>query len=153
MVAAAAATLVFAIPFRLFGFSLPEPVFPVALAFAWAVIRPSVLGPFALLLIGLFLDLFWGGPVGLWSLALILAYTLALFARSLMVGQSAAILFGWYLTTAGGAFGCAYFFTLLDAKLSPNALAVLWQFLITTALFPLSYMLIERFEDADVRFR
>lgn len=153
MLVAAAATLVFAIPFRLFGLALPEPVFPVALAFAWAVIRPSVLGPFCLLLIGLFLDLFWGGPVGLWSLALILAYTLALFARSLMVGQSAAILFGWYLATTGVAFGCAYLFTLMDAKQSPNAVAVAWQLLVTAALFPASYVLIERFEDADVRFR
>ena len=41
-----------ATPIRIFGFALPEPVFPLVLAFAWAVIRPSVLPPFALLAAG-----------------------------------------------------------------------------------------------------
>ncbi len=46
---------------------LPEPVFPMAPAFAWAMIRPSVLAPLVLLVMGLFLDLLWGGPIGLWA--------------------------------------------------------------------------------------
>ena len=56
-------TILFGIPLRVFGLQLPEPVFPMAAAFAWAVIRPSVLAPFAVLLMGLFLDYFWGGPI------------------------------------------------------------------------------------------
>jgi rod shape-determining protein MreD len=59
---AVVATIVFAIPIKVFGLQLPEPVFPMVLAFAWAVIRPSVIAPFVLMLLGLFLDLFWGGP-------------------------------------------------------------------------------------------
>ena len=153
MLLAIVATILFAIPFRIFTLALPEPIFPMALAFAWAVIRPSVLGPFAVLLIGLFLDLFWGGPIGLWPLSLLAAYSLVLMSRNLMAGQSAEILFGWYLAATGLAMGCAYFATLLTAGTLPNALGTVWQYLITAALFPVSYRLIERFEDADVRFR
>jgi rod shape-determining protein MreD len=36
------ATVLMATPVRLFGFGLPEPVWPMALAFAWPVIRPSI---------------------------------------------------------------------------------------------------------------
>ena len=146
-------SIFFAIPLRIFTLAMPEPIFPVALAFAWAVIRPSVLGPFAVLLLGLFLDLFWGGPIGLWPLSLLLSYSLILMSRSLMVGQGVEILFGWYLAATALAMGCAYFATLLTAEGLPNALGTLWQYLVTAALFPLSYRLIERFEDADVRFR
>src|SRR5690606_27819707 len=78
------ATLVLAVPLRLFGFRLPEPVFAFIPAFAWAVIRPSVLGPLLLLLLGLFLDLFWGGSLGLWAVSLVAAYGLTLITRSAM---------------------------------------------------------------------
>jgi rod shape-determining protein MreD len=35
----------------------------------------------------------------------------------------------------------------------PNLIAVGWQFLVTAALYPFAHILIERYEDADVRFR
>ena len=147
------ATVIIAAPARFLGFSLPEPVFPMVLAFAWAVIRPSLLGPWLLLATGLFLDLFWGGPLGLWGLSLLIAYAVSLTARSLMVGQDVRVLWGWYLVANLTAFGSAYFFLLLDARTAPNLISVGWQLVVSAALFPAAYRLIERFEDADVRFR
>ena len=75
---------------------LPEPVFPLALAFAWAVIRPSVLPPFALLVMGLFLDVFWGGPQGLWPLCLLATYAAVLAVRRLILGQDFIVMWAWY---------------------------------------------------------
>ena len=72
------ATILLGIPLHVFTLQLPEPVFPLALAFAWAVIRPSILAPFGILLLGLFLDVFWGGPLGLWALCLLVAYGISL---------------------------------------------------------------------------
>jgi len=40
-------SILFAIPLRIFGFRLPEPLFAMPMVFAWAIIRPSVLAPFA----------------------------------------------------------------------------------------------------------
>jgi rod shape-determining protein MreD len=153
MLVCAAAMVLVAIPFRLFGFALPEPVFPMVLAFAWAVIRPSILGPLALFLIGMFTDLFWGGPVGLWTLSLLLAYLGILVARTLMVGQSGRVLWGWYIVCCLFAFGCAYVFTMMNSDAAPNLYAVGFQLLVTTLLYPFAHRLIDRFEDADVRFR
>lgn len=153
MVLCVLVTLVFAAPLRVYSLALPEPLFPMVLAFAWAVIRPSVIAPFAILGVGLFNDLFWGGPLGLWALSLLLAYLLALSTRSLMVGQSGRVLWGWYAAMSLLAFGFAYVFTLLGSRVVPNLAAAGLQFLVTICLYPAAHLLIDRFEDADVRFR
>ena len=146
-------TVLFGIPVRVFGLQLPEPIFPMAAVFAWAVIRPSVLAPFAVLLMGLFLDYFWGGPIGLWALSLLVAYGVALGARSIMAGQSRAILWAWYGVVTAAAMMLACLFVMLDAKSTPSLVSMGWQFLATIILYPFSHRLIEMFEDADVRFR
>jgi rod shape-determining protein MreD len=151
--ACVAATILLATPLRLFGLGLPEPVFPLALAFAWAVIRPSMLAPFTLLLLGLFLDLWWGGPVGLWAVALLAAYGVTLSVRRVLTGLGWWGLGAWYAVAVALAMGAAYLMTVMDTKGQPSVIAVFWQFLASLVLFPFAHRLIERFEDADVRFR
>ncbi len=147
------ATLLFAAPIRIFGLALPEPVFALVPAFSWAVIRPSVLAPFGVLLLGLFLDLFWGGPMGLWALSLLLAYAMALAMRNMMTGQSRAMMWAWFASAVAVSMLGGYLFTMLDSLAMPSILSVFWQFLATALLFPFAHRLIDRFEDADVRFR
>ncbi len=148
-----AATVLFAVPIEVLGLRLPEPVFPLVLAFAWAVIRPSVLAPFLLLILGLFLDLFWGGPAALWALSLLAAYAMALIGRGVINGQGPAMSLFWYILTLASAFGPAYGLVVFLGLTPPNLIALFWQFLATSLLYPLAHHLIERFEDADVRFR
>lgn len=147
------ATLLFAAPIRVFGLQLPEPVFPMAPAFAWGVLRPSSAAPFALLGMGLFLDLVWGSPTGLWSIALIAAYVTVLFSRNMMTGQSRSMMWTWFTAACAVAVGTAYLATCLDAGVAPNLVSTLWQLAPTMLLYPFAHRLIERFEDADVRFR
>ena len=146
-------TVLFGIPLRAFGLQLPQPVFPMTLAFAWAVIRPSILAPFAILLLGLFLDLFWGGPMGLWALCLLIAYGVALAGRNMMAGQGRLILWAWYGLTTATALVAGYLFVMLDSRSTPGLIPMAWQFLATIVLYPFSQRLIDLFEDADVRFR
>lgn len=153
MLLCVAAVVVLAMPVRVFGLALPEPVLPMLLAFSWAVIRPSVLGPVALFLLGLFVDLFWGAPLGLWTFSLLAAYFVALLARNLILGQSGRVLWGWYAAVSVVAFACAYFYTLIDGGVAPNLVATGLQFLVTVALYPVAHRLIDLFEDADIRFR
>jgi rod shape-determining protein MreD len=153
MLQALIATVLFGIPLRAFGLQLPEPIFPLALAFAWAVIRPSILAPFAILVMGLFLDVFWGGPLGLWALCLLIAYGVALGGRSMMAGQSRLIMSAWYALTVATALVAGYLFVLLDSRSSPGLIPMAWQFLATIVLYPFAQRLIDLFEDADVRFR
>ena len=132
---------------------LPEPVFPLAAAFAWAVIRPSVLAPIGIFVMGLFLDLLWGGTLGLWPLCLLMAYGVALFGRSMMAGQSRVMLWVWFAGVTALALFTGDLVTMLDVKATPDPIGIGWQFLATSVLYPFSNRLIERFEDADVRFR
>jgi rod shape-determining protein MreD len=147
------ATLVMATPIRLFGLPPPEPVFPMILAFAWPLIRPSMLGPIALLGVGLVLDLFWGGPLGLWTLALLGVYGAVLAGRSFIIGQDLPVLLFWYVGLVSGAFLFAYLFVMLDVQMTPSLPGVLMQLGVTLLLFPLTYWLVQRFDDGDVRFR
>ncbi|MDR3508197.1 MAG: hypothetical protein P4L64_09900, partial [Caulobacteraceae bacterium] len=102
---------------------------------------------------GLFLDLFWGGPAGLWAVSVLAPYGLVLSARSVLTGQSELMRLVWYVTSVAVALGTGYFLTSLDSLAFPNLWAVFWQFLATCLLYPMAHRLIARFEDADVRFR
>jgi rod shape-determining protein MreD len=150
---ALAATIVLATPVELFGLHLPEPVIPMVLAFAWPLIRPSIVAPVVLAALGLFLDLFWYGPLGLWALALLAIYGVVLGSRSFLIGQETAVLFVWYAACCGLAFGFAWLITTLLAGTPPSLFALLGQVVPTLLLFPFADRMIERFEDGDVRFR
>jgi len=145
--------ILFAIPIKVFSLQLPEPVFPMVLAFAWAVIRPSVIAPFVLVLLGLFLDLFWGGPLGLWGVSLLASYTVVLASRSIMTGQSRPMRQVWFAAATAMTMLTGFLIASILSLAVPNLLSVFWQFLATAVLYPFAHRLIERFEDADVRFR
>jgi rod shape-determining protein MreD len=147
------AVILFGVPLRIWGIRLPEPIFPLALVFAWAAIRPSILAPFLILVMGLFLDVYWGGPLGLWALCMLIGYGVVLAGRNIMAGQNRSILWGWYALVVATAMLAGGLFTMVAAKAQPNLLAVFWQFLATVILYPYAQRLIDMFEDADVRFR
>ncbi len=148
-----AATLVLATPIEVFGLTLPEPVVPMVLAFAWPLIRPSILTPIALLLVGLVTDLFWGTPLGLWPLGLLSAYATVLLARAYITGQDTRLLFAWYSGVTLMAFLVVYLIVTGVAGHPPSVIALFFQILPTILLFPAANWLIERFDDGDLRFR
>jgi rod shape-determining protein MreD len=121
--------------------------------FAWAVIRPSILAPFGILIMGLALDLFWGGSLGFWALNLLIAYGVLLAGRNMMAGQSRTILWIWYGIVTGIALLSGYLVVMLDDRSMTSLAATGWQYLWTVILFPFAYRLIDMYEDADVRFR
>jgi rod shape-determining protein MreD len=146
-------TFLFALPLRFWGYSLPQPVFALPVVFAWAVIRPAMLGPPAVMMLGLYQDLLWGTPTGFWAVCLLLPYGAVLAARAMLAGQSQLMMWIWYGAACALTLGAGYLFTMLDAQNAPNWPAIGWQFLATVVLYPFANRLIERFEDADVRFR
>lgn len=148
-----AGSLIFAVPLRFWGLGLPEPIFALPVAFAWAVIRPSMLAPIGVLALGTFLDFLWGSPTGFWAVCLLLPYGVMLGARSMLAGQSQVMMWMWYGLSTALAIGAGYLFTMLDTQNAPSPISVGWQFLATVVLYPFADRLIDRFEDADVRFR
>ncbi len=150
---AVAATVVLQTPVEMFSLHLPEPVIPMVLAFAWPLIRPSVLAPIVLTGLGLLLDILTYGPLGLWSLTFLVIYSVVLASRSFLAGQETAVLFVWYAACCLLAFGLAYVVMAFIAPTPASLISVFLQVLPTLLLFPFAHRLIERFEDGDVRFR
>ena len=149
----AVASLVFALPLRIAGLQLPEPVFALVPAFAWAAIRPSILPPFALLALGVFLDLLWGAPLGLWPLSLMAAYGFTFSMRPSLSGQSFIALWAWYAAACTVAFVTGMVLTSILTGAVPSLIGVALQWLVSAALFPLANRLMERQTEADLRFR
>ncbi len=148
-----AASLLLGLPFRLFGLQLPEPVFAMICVFSWAMIRPSILSPVGILLMGLVLDMLWGAPTGMWGLSMLIGYGATLLMRAMLTGQSRLMLWAWYAAITAVTLTAAYLFTLSFSHYPPNLFGVLWQLLATSLLYPFAHRLIDRFDDADVRFR
>ena len=148
-----AVTLLLATPIKVFGLTLPEPVTPLILAFAWPLIRPSVLAPLALLAVGLVVDLFWGNRLGLWPLGLLVAYGVVLVSRSYISGQDTRLLFAWYSGVTAVAFFVGYLVTTMTAHQPPSLIALFFQYLPTVLIFPAANWLIDRFDDGDLKFR
>ena len=153
MAACMGATLLLAAPIRVFGLQLPEPVFAMVPVFAWAVLRPSILAPLCLLILGLFDDLAWGGRMGMWGLGLLVAYAFVLITRNMMSGQSRVMMWAWYAAAWSACMAAIYLAVRLITHNSPSLLSVAGQWLPTVLLYPLADRLISRFEDADPRFR
>lgn len=150
---AMAVSIVLATPFQLFGLKLPEPVAPLVLAFAWPLIRPSMLGPVVLFALGLFLDLLWGGILGVWPLSLLAVYVLVLLSRSLLAGQENQILMIWYASCTVLAFLISYLVVALGSSNAPSLFGLFGQIIPTLLLWPAAHWLLQRFDDGDVRFR
>lgn len=153
MAACMLGTLLFSAPIRVFGLRPPEPVFAMVPVFAWAVLRPSILAPLCLLILGLFDDFVWGGRLGLWSLGLLVAYGFVLVTRNMMSGQSRLMMWVWWAASLTMGMGSIYLAVRFLTGNSPSPLAVAGQWLPTVLLYPLADRLIGRFEDADPRFR
>ena len=147
------AAVFLATPVRILGLQAPEPVFALVPAFAWALIRPSVWAPAALVVLGLCLDLLWGAPLGLWALCLLAAYGMIFIARGILSGQDFWVLWAWYGAACALAEGLGAVLIGARAGHSPNLLGAGLQWAVSAALFPFAWRLIERYEDADIRFR
>ena len=151
--AAIVVTVLLGTPVVLFGLTFPEPVLPMVLAFAWPLIRPSMIAPAVLFGLGLVLDMFWGGALGLWPFCLLVVYGAVLAARNLLAGQETAALFICYVVLTSFAFLLAYLIVMLDVGNAPSLWALAGQLVPTLLLFPLADWMIQRFDDGDTRFR
>lgn len=146
-------TIVLATAFQPFGWYLPEPVSPLALAFAWPLIRPSYVAPFVLGGLGLFLDYFWGAPLGFWTLNLMLVYAVLVMIRTYIIGQEWLVVFGAYVAVELVFFTFATILAAVDTGGIVRLWGVFEQMLATTALFPVVLHLMEKYLHTDVRFQ
>lgn len=142
------AMLVGMVPLQLPGYALVTAPFMLMCLFYWVIHRPDLLRPIVVFMIGLLQDLIGGTPIGMTSLAMILAYWLLITQRRFFLGRSFLMLWiGFALVATGAAAVQWVVFALMTASLL-DARAVIVQALLGVALFPLVAWLLQRLHRA-----
>ena len=86
-------------------------------------------------------------------ICLLAAYASVLAVRRLITGHEFLVVALWYGVSTAVAFGVGFMLMTMAAGQAPSLFALGWQYIATLILFPFAHRLIERYEDADVRFR
>jgi rod shape-determining protein MreD len=101
------------IPVSIFGTLVPPPMFGLMPIYFWCLVRPDLMPPFAVFIIGVLQDLLGGGAAGVWTLSFIAAYAIVDRERDSFAGLAGigAILgFAAAMLIAGAS---AYFITAI----------------------------------------
>ncbi len=128
---------------------LPElgrvsPMLALIAVYHWTVFRPELLPSPAVFVIGLFLDLLSGGPVGVNAVVLLLVYGVVLSQRRFLFGKSFAVVWIGF-GVVGLSAALVTFIVVSLYHLTPvSPQGFLFQYLITLGLFPLvSWLLLK----------
>ena len=76
------------LPVSFTGRMLPSPLLALACVYYWVLVRPDLMPPVAVFLIGFLEDVVSGGPPGLWAAGFLAAYALTDRERDTLAGLS-----------------------------------------------------------------
>jgi len=133
-VSAVVLVMVINLPVSLSGGLFPAPLLAMIAVYFWALVRPDLMPPFAVLVIGLLEDLFSGGPPGIWATGFIAAYALVDRQRDNLAGLSGLAAVLGFAVAMGLAAAATYVLTWI-MYLQPPPLAPLLLASVITVLF------------------
>ena len=130
------------VPARLPAFTAVTPFFALMAIYHWTLYRPDLL-PFAgAFAAGLLLDLMTGGPPGISSLVLLLAYALVLSQREHLLMRRFTVVWAGFLIVAAAAAMLQWVVVSLFYGMVLDVRAFLFQGVLTVAVYPVvSYLL------------
>jgi rod shape-determining protein MreD len=76
------------VPVSVTGGIVPPPVLALMPIYYWCLVRPDLMPPFAVLIIGILQDMFSGSPPGVWTASFVAAYALVDRERESFAGLS-----------------------------------------------------------------
>lgn len=129
--------LLTAIPTHIPDYSGIAPMLPLMGVYYWAIYRPDLLPAWASFLIGLVYDIVAGTPLGVNALVLLLVQGTAASQRKFFLGKSFAVTWWAFGLLTGGAIGLAWVLISLIKGRALDIMPVVFEYLMTLALFPL----------------
>ncbi len=78
------------LPFSMLGSWMPSPMYALMPIYFWSLVRPDLMSPGWVFVIGLLHDILSGGPIGVWALSLVATYAIMDRQRDAFAGLS-----GW----------------------------------------------------------
>jgi rod shape-determining protein MreD len=125
-----------ALPIRLFWGVVPTPILPLIVVFFWAIYAPSYLPAGSVFAIGLLQDFLTGAPLGLWPAVYLFTQYLVLSQRSYFLGRELRVVwFGFAFVAGAASFVVWAVMSLMSGGVLP-AQALLWQAVVTAAVYP-----------------
>ncbi|HCX68532.1 rod shape-determining protein MreD [Parvibaculum sp.] len=134
------------VPFgRIFGSAL-TPAFPLMAIYYWAVVKPEMFPPVAVLAVGLMFDLLSGGAIGLWALVYVVTYAVVISQRMLLVNAPFSAFWIGFLATAVFAGFLAWVIVSVIHGIFVPPSSVVRHMAVTVAVFPIFAMLFGRIQ-------
>ncbi len=75
-------------PVSFLGGLVPPPLLVLMPVYYWAIVRPDLMSPFWIFVLGVLQDLFSGGPPGVWAASFLATYALIDNQRDVLAGLS-----------------------------------------------------------------
>lgn len=139
------------LPLQIPDFGRISPNLAVMATFYWAIYRPDLFPAPAAFVLGLWLDLLTGAPIGINALVLLMVHWAIVSQRKFFQGKSFGVVWWAFALTLSGAMllfwmlSAAYQLTLIDP--SP----AVFQLLLTIACFPFLTWMLARTQHAVMR--
>ena len=118
------------LPMSLTGGLFPAPLLALTAVYFWALVRPDLMPPFLVLVVGLLEDLLSGGPPGVWATGFMAAYALVDRQRENLAGLAgAAAVLGFAAAmalAAAATFVLTWIMYLRQPPLAPLLLAIVF---------------------------
>jgi len=129
--------LLTAVPTHVPGFAGIPPMLPLMGVYYWAIYRPDLLPAWAAFVIGLLADGLAGTPVGVNALVMLLVQGTAASQRRFFLGKSFTVTWWAFGLLTGGAIGLQWILVSALVGHTLDAGAVIFEYLLTLACFPL----------------
>lgn len=129
--------LLTAVPSRIPGFAAIFPMLPLMGVYYWAIYRPDLLPAWVAFLVGLLYDMIAGTPVGVNALVMLLVQGTSASQRKFFLGKSFAVAWWAFGLLAAGAVGLAWLLVSVLGGRAVDPAPVMFEYLLTLAVFPL----------------
>lgn len=124
-------------PTRIPGFAGIAPMLPLMGVYYWAIYRPDLLPAWSAFLVGLLYDIVSGTPLGVNALVMLLAQGTAASQRKFFLGKSFAVTWWSFGLLTAGAVGLAWLLVSMLHGRAIDPAPVMFEYLLTLAIFPL----------------
>ncbi len=139
------------VPLHFPGVARISPMLPLIAIYHWTIHRPDLMPPYAVFVIGLLVDFLAGTPVGVNAIVMLTVYGIIYSQRRFFLGKSFPISWlGFLLVSAGAAMLTWIFVSTFYVRLiRPDAM--IFQYLVSLAIYPLPAWFFLRWQQIFLR--
>ena len=133
------------------GIAQVAPMLPLMSVYHWAIHRPDLMPTYAVFTIGILVDLLAGTPIGVNAVVLLCVYGIVYAQRRFFLGKTFPVSWLGFMLVSAGAATLTWILvsTFYVSLINPDAL--LFQYLVTIAIYPLSAWLFLRWQQVFLR--